>query len=343
VDVVWLDDVGDKAEALLEAVEVVLVLTLDNVLITLDDWALEDVDESNGKDNGEIDEIDSEVDTVLDNVTDELVKVELWLEVDELLLTLNNWVLEEEGGAIAGVGWSVGLVELMKRDELLGVDSVPPDDVDDKVVELVEVGWFSSSVELSGLVELGTLSSSLMLVLVLVLDSWGPKDDEKVTVEVYWFDELVELSKREEPEKLDPAGSWLEESDDEVDKLVEVFWPAGTVELGGLVGINDDWAAVDDVPCEFIALWPAVDEEVGLFVVDGSRTNNTEVEDENNVEVKAKLLLGVTVLWLVEDTVELVGQPPIIDGTALTPAEIGTMLLPQFAAWARRTFWLSWS
>jgi hypothetical protein len=51
---------------------------------------LEDVDESNGKDNGEIDEIDSEVDTVLDNVTDELVKVELWLEVDELLLTLNN-------------------------------------------------------------------------------------------------------------------------------------------------------------------------------------------------------------------------------------------------------------
>jgi hypothetical protein len=35
---------------------------------------------------------------------------------------------------------------------------------------------------------------------------------------------------------------------------------------------------------------------VGLFVVDGSRTNNTEVEDENNVEVKAKLLLGVTVL-----------------------------------------------
>jgi hypothetical protein len=69
------------------------------------------------------------------------------------------------------VGWSVGLVELMKRDELLGVDSVPPDDVDDKVVELVEVGWFSSSVELSGLVELGTLSSSLMLVLVLVLDS----------------------------------------------------------------------------------------------------------------------------------------------------------------------------
>jgi hypothetical protein len=77
-------------------------------------------------------------------------------------------------------------------------------------------------------------------------------------------------------------------------------------------------------------------EEVGLLVVDGSNTSDVELEDDDNdevkVEVKAKLLLEVTVLCLVEDTVELVGQPPIIDGTASMPAEMGTILLPQFAA-----------
>jgi hypothetical protein len=114
------------------------------------------------------------------------------------------------------------------------------------------------------------------------------------------------------------------------------------VELSRLVGSDDGWAAVDEVSCEFVALWAAVDdvelsdEEVGLFVVEGSSTSNVEVEDEDDVEAKAeakaKLLLEVTVLWLVEDTIELVGQPPIIDGTASTPAEIGTILLPQFAA-----------
>jgi hypothetical protein len=103
------------------------------------------------------------------------------------------------------------------------------------------------------------------------------------------------------------------------------------------VGNDDDWATDNDVPCEFIALWAAVDdvelwdEEVRLLVVDGSNTGDVELENEDNVEVKAKLLLEVTVLCLVEDTVELVGQPPIIDGTASTPAEIGTILLPQFA------------
>ena len=107
------------------------------------------------------------------------------------------------------------------------------------------------------------------------------------------------------------------------------------------MGNDDDWAADNDLPCEFIALWAAVDdvelsdEEVGLLVVDGSNTSDVEVEDEDNVEVKvevkAKLLLEITVLRLVEDNVELDGQP-IIDGTASTPAEIGTILLPQFAA-----------
>jgi hypothetical protein len=69
---------------------------------------------------------------------------------------------------------------------------------------------------------------------------------------------------------------------------------------------DDDWAADNDVPCEFIALWAAVDdvelsdEEVGLLVDDGSNTSDAEVEDEDNfevkVEAKAKLLLEVTVL-----------------------------------------------
>jgi hypothetical protein len=77
------------------------------------------------------------------------------------------------------------------------------------------------------------------------------------------------------------------------------------VELSRLVGSGDDWAAVDDASCEFVELWAAVDdvelsdEDVGLFVVEGSNTN-VEVEDEDNVEVKveakAKLLLEVTVL-----------------------------------------------
>jgi hypothetical protein len=57
---------------------------------------------------------------------------------------------------------------------------------------------------------------------------------------------------------------------------------------------DDGWAADNDVPCEFIALWAAVDdvelsdEEMGLLVDDGSNTS----DDED----KAKLLLEITVL-----------------------------------------------
>jgi hypothetical protein len=57
-------------------VEVVLVLTLDKVLLTLEGRASEDGDESIGKDDGEVDdEIDDEVDTEIDNVIDELLLI----------------------------------------------------------------------------------------------------------------------------------------------------------------------------------------------------------------------------------------------------------------------------
>ena len=75
---------------------------------------------------------------------------------------------------------------------------------------------------------------------------------------------------------------------------------------------------------------------VGLLVLDGFLPNDVEVEDEDRVEVKAdamaSVLLEIEDLERVEDTVEPDVQPPVIDGTASTPVEIGTILVPQFAA-----------
>lgn len=115
MDGVWLKDVDDKVsdevDRLLEVVEVVLVLKLNKVLLTLDNWVSKNGSESNSKDDGEADdEIDNKIDTGVDSVTEELVKVEFWLKLNGLLLILDNWVLEEEDDAIAGVCWFVELV-----------------------------------------------------------------------------------------------------------------------------------------------------------------------------------------------------------------------------------------
>ena len=82
--------------------------------------------------------------------------------------------------------------------------------------------------------------------------------------------------------------------------------------------------------------------------------NETEVEsgdglDEVNVriEVELKLLFELAMLELEILELEVVNfggvQPPITDGTALAPAVIGMIFVPQLAACARRTLALSWS
>lgn len=72
--------------------------------------------------------------------------------------------------------------------------------------------------------------------------------------------------------------------------------------------------------------------------------NETEVEPEDvldEVDVRTEVELK---LFLELEVVGFGGiQPPTIDGTALTPAVIGMMFVPQLAACARRTFALSWS
>jgi hypothetical protein len=82
--------------------------------------------------------------------------------------------------------------------------------------------------------------------------------------------------------------------------------------------------------------------------------NETKVEPADNLdevdvrkEAELKLLLELATLELEVLEVDVVDfggvQPPITDGTALTPAVIGMMFVPQLAACARRTLALSWS
>lgn len=57
-------------------------------------------------------------------------------------------------------------------------------------------------------------------------------------------------------------------------------------------------------------------------------------------------LLEVSIWVEVLTCIELVldtPQAPITDGTAFVPFVIATTFVPQSAAWARRTFLLSWS
>ena len=71
--------------------------------------------------------------------------------------------------------------------------------------------------------------------------------------------------------------------------------------------------------------------------------------DEMDVrtEIELKVLLELVMLELEVLELEVVNfggvQPPITDGTALTPEVIGMMFVPQLAACARRTLALSWS
>jgi hypothetical protein len=69
------------------------------------------------------------------------------------------------------------------------------------------------------------------------------------------------------------------------------------------------------------------------------------VDVRKEVELKLLLELATLELEVLEvDVVDFGGvQPPITDGTALTPAVIGMMFVPQLAACARRTLALSWS
>jgi hypothetical protein len=185
-----------------------------------------------------------------------------------------------------------------------------------------------------------------------VLDNWEPEDEEgdndeeeeeEVVVEGAWSNELVELFKEEELGVIELGGVWLEDPD-EVDEMVEVLedFDDEVEELAeALKDIEDNVEELVEVvwlpnPVELSRL-------VGLLVSDSCRLSEVKVEDEDSVEINALVLLKVVELRLVEDTVELDVQPPVIDGTASTPVEIGTTLLPQFAAWARSTFWLSWS
>ncbi len=71
--------------------------------------------------------------------------------------------------------------------------------------------------------------------------------------------------------------------------------------------------------------------------------------DEMDVrtELELKLLFELAIFELEVLELEVINfggvQPPITDGTALTPTVIGMMFVPQLAACARRTLALSWS
>lgn len=99
---------------------------------------------------------------------------------------------------------------------------------------------------------------------------------------------------------------------------------------------------LDEISCVVLA-----SELVVIIVVLNTELYNISelliLDEEETMSVGRTLLDTDVEGGKTEDEVEETPHAPEIEGTALTPVPIATKFVPQFAALARRRFWLSWS